>query len=526
MYHWKDTKTHKAIKQSDNNTKLLIDNLQPDSLLLLFGDHGSKLDGSHSEGESKEELEAGLFTYSKKKFTFREFKYPQNLPLKTQELIKMLGPTLDIDFLNRKGFKQIDKVPTMSAIFNLPIPHNNLGIIIPEMLHYDCNVVDCLYNLFMEYILNIAQIVNYVDAYEAEYKQMERQKVALNKIVEELKKELPKIMAGSNRILEAEKEYLKGKPMSEKTKNEYIAFVKDLFRLMKSIRTTLEANAHEFNMERYIIKMSSIYASYAIRISITICIILSLILITISTKQEVKELLIHSITEGYPQLMLIVLLVVILVNMDQIMSFFAIVYGVLLWCIMTLGKLCWMYKDKIRELLLKEKYWLSTVLSIGVMIATWVYFFIEGQNYDGIFRTFVWVLFIANLVVYFNARMRDISLLMILIVLIVFLAFYQACYLRRCKFLIINYFICSIIPTILFLCLGLYLILKKVSRKINVIVRVTFILCLILSTTGMLHYQAGEVDDSLKNSYFTHILLPRLVFALSVFQMLYIVFRN
>jgi hypothetical protein len=31
-------------------------------LVLIFGDHGSRRDGSHSRG-SKEELEAGLFTY-------------------------------------------------------------------------------------------------------------------------------------------------------------------------------------------------------------------------------------------------------------------------------------------------------------------------------------------------------------------------------------------------------------------------------------------------------------------------------
>jgi len=522
-YLWENPKTHEAIKQGDYNTKLLIDSLQSDSLLLVFGDHGSKSDGSHS-GASKEELEAGLFTYSKKNFTFREFKYPQNLPLRIQELIKILGPALDIDFLNREGFKQIDTVPTMSAIFNLPIPHNNLGVLIPEMLHYNCNVVDCLYNLFMEYIINIAQVTNYVDAYEAKLKRMGHQKAALNEIVEELKKELPKIMVDSNKIFEAEKEYIKGRPMSEETKNEYITFVKDLFRLMKPIRATLTVNAYEFEIERHLINMNSIYCSYVIRMLITISIILSLILITISTKQEVTELFTHSITKGYPHLMLILLLIVTLVNIEQIVSFFPIVCGVLLWCIITLGKLCWMYRDKIRELVLEEKYWLSTVLSIVVMIGTYIYLMLEVKHYDGIVRTFLYALLIINLLIYFNARMRNIPLLMILIVLIVFFASYQACYLSRCKFLIINYFICSVIPTILFSYLGLYLILKRVSREINVIVKMTFISFLILSTTGMLYYQIGELDDSFKSSYFTHILLPRLVFALSCFQMLYLIF--
>jgi hypothetical protein len=40
----------------------------------------------------------------------------------------------------------------------------------------------------------------------------------------------------------------------------------------------------------------------------------------------------------------------------------------------------------------------------------------------------------------------------------------------------------------------------------------------------MLHYQIGELDGSYKSSYFTHIFIPRLVYALSGLQMLYLIF--
>ncbi|KAK9466434.1 hypothetical protein V1512DRAFT_226081 [Lipomyces arxii] len=79
-----------------------------DTLLVVLGDHGMDLKGDHG-GDSQGEVEAGLFLYSSRQF---------------------LSPSDEIGTVN-----QIDFVPTLSVLLDLPVPFNNLGSpIIPAML--------------------------------------------------------------------------------------------------------------------------------------------------------------------------------------------------------------------------------------------------------------------------------------------------------------------------------------------------------------------------------------------------------
>ena len=511
--------TRKALIDADADIKFMIDTIQSDFILMTFGDHGTRREGGHG-GETKEELESGLFAYSKKGFTFREFNNPKKLPLHKQELLKILGSAFDANFLNRKELRQVDDVPTVAAILNLPIPFCNQGIIMPEVLHYDCNVADCLYQLFMEHILNYVQVMNYAETYVSKYGQMHNQKVVLDNTFQTIKQETIQIIKASNKILDAERDHVKGTKMNEQTKIQYINFVKDMFNTMNTVRTTLRANKLAFDKQRYYFDKTYLYFGYTIQILVTICLLLGFILLSISDKVPVSFN--HVIIEKYPSLILIVLFMIIFFNLDYAGYFFVLVFGLCLWCIISLGKICWNYKNAIRELIVEEKYWISVVLSVGTIVVIWVYFMKNGHDNLPILRTGFYIITSTNLLLFLRYDIRNLKHIMAAASFIVFGISYEYCYVNHHIFLADSYLVCSILPTILFLILGLYIIIKRLSRDIYPRVRLAFALTLILSTIGMFYYQIGELDDSFKNNYFTCIVVPRFIFSIALFQMIYL----
>lgn len=89
------------------------------TLLLLMGDHGMNDLGNHG-GSSKGETSPGLILASP---IFRQISESRGCP-----------QNYNSDFEYYSRIFQIDLVPTLSALFNFPIPKNNLGVIIPEVL--------------------------------------------------------------------------------------------------------------------------------------------------------------------------------------------------------------------------------------------------------------------------------------------------------------------------------------------------------------------------------------------------------
>ncbi|KAG7194995.1 mannose-ethanolamine phosphotransferase gpi13 [Scheffersomyces spartinae] len=94
-----------------------ISQIDDDTLLIVFGDHGMDSTGNHG-GDSKDELEAALFMYSKQ-----------------QKFNKKSNSSYDISNQgnNYRMVNQIDLVSTISLLLGLPIPHNNLGTPIDEL---------------------------------------------------------------------------------------------------------------------------------------------------------------------------------------------------------------------------------------------------------------------------------------------------------------------------------------------------------------------------------------------------------
>ncbi|ODV88010.1 hypothetical protein CANARDRAFT_193846 [[Candida] arabinofermentans NRRL YB-2248] len=112
---------HHAMKQKlnqmDTVVQDLINSIDDDTLLIVFGDHGMDSTGNHG-GESQDEVESTLFMYSKKKHFGR-----------------VDNSSYDIGNLgkNYRSVNQIDLVPTLASLMGIPIPFNNLGSPVKEV---------------------------------------------------------------------------------------------------------------------------------------------------------------------------------------------------------------------------------------------------------------------------------------------------------------------------------------------------------------------------------------------------------
>ncbi|CCF55611.1 hypothetical protein KAFR_0A01730 [Kazachstania africana CBS 2517] len=121
-------------REMDQIVGKLYDNLDEDTLLIVMGDHGMNDAGNHG-GSSAGETSAGLVFFSKK---LSKFKIP----------IRQLNARLPItsnssDYQYLTQVQQMDLVPTLAALYNVPIPKNSVGVIIPDFLQLlDPNIID------------------------------------------------------------------------------------------------------------------------------------------------------------------------------------------------------------------------------------------------------------------------------------------------------------------------------------------------------------------------------------------------
>ncbi|XP_050294404.1 GPI ethanolamine phosphate transferase 3 [Anthonomus grandis grandis] len=117
----------------------VIETMDDNSILFVIGDHGMTVTGDHG-GESLDEIEAAMFVHSKR-------------PLQT---------------LSRKtSVKQVDLVPTLAAILGIPIPFQNLGILIRDVLPIGLNQSNAWQMPLFSLWGNLLQVVRYIRTYEA-----------------------------------------------------------------------------------------------------------------------------------------------------------------------------------------------------------------------------------------------------------------------------------------------------------------------------------------------------------------------
>ena len=145
----KDTMKAK-LTQMDEVLRRVVDLLDDDTLLVLLGDHGMDPKGNHG-GDSELETAAALWLYSKDPpltGDLRDEKLLETWPTYTSP-----GSRTALRHIN-----QIDLLPTLTYLLGLPIPFNNLGMVVPEVFS---NLAD----LETATRLNTRQIIHYLEEY-------------------------------------------------------------------------------------------------------------------------------------------------------------------------------------------------------------------------------------------------------------------------------------------------------------------------------------------------------------------------
>ncbi|XP_078484396.1 GPI ethanolamine phosphate transferase 3, catalytic subunit-like [Ciona intestinalis] len=129
------------LKQMDEMLRLVVEEMDDKTLLLVMGDHGMTQTGDHG-GDSVDETTSALFAYS---------------PLGG------FDGSLGNDLCMGDGVQQVDLVPTLSFIFNTPIPSSNLGTVVTDL--FDPNTTN--HQDMLE--VNLDQIETYLTNYNEKF---------------------------------------------------------------------------------------------------------------------------------------------------------------------------------------------------------------------------------------------------------------------------------------------------------------------------------------------------------------------
>jgi len=132
----------RKLTEADKTIEYVFNNMSPDTLLVVFGDHGMTKSGDHG-GDSTNEIEAGIVLITKSS------KRPiPSTPPPFQCISKLNSP---------QSVSQIDLVPTLSHLLGLPIPFSSIGQIFPKFLP---SVI------YSEALMNnVAQVYRYITEY-------------------------------------------------------------------------------------------------------------------------------------------------------------------------------------------------------------------------------------------------------------------------------------------------------------------------------------------------------------------------
>ncbi len=133
------------MREYDSLLLMLVNHLPPDSLLLLFGDHGMTDDGEHG-GSSKEELMSGLFIYTNS--------HGRELDGGDRHIHQH-------NIVNPPEVYQIDLVPTLSLLLDIPIPFSNVGKVITNPFfsrYFNRPILEILQE-------SSGQLIRYIESY-------------------------------------------------------------------------------------------------------------------------------------------------------------------------------------------------------------------------------------------------------------------------------------------------------------------------------------------------------------------------
>ncbi|GAA5981293.1 hypothetical protein JCM10908_004056 [Rhodotorula pacifica] len=138
--------TTRKLQETNRLLEDVVERMSDDTLLVVVGDHGMTDRGDHG-GDSREEVDAALWIYSKKPVIDHSW-FRRTLDSPQHPLASLyanakdahdLGDRFDLVWPDKallspsRSVSQIDLVPTLSLLLGLPIPFGNLGVPIPEL---------------------------------------------------------------------------------------------------------------------------------------------------------------------------------------------------------------------------------------------------------------------------------------------------------------------------------------------------------------------------------------------------------
>ncbi|EGR33902.1 hypothetical protein IMG5_031830 [Ichthyophthirius multifiliis] len=167
----------------DEIVRNIIDRMKDDDLFILLSDHGMTDDGNHG-GDSKIETESIIFGYKKSGF------------YKNDAINNYNDKFLNV-------VDQIDICSTLSMLLAIPIPFNNLGIIINDF--YSSSV--SLDQIIEDYYNNLIQIDKYLNKIQNEQNKFSSENfIILKEIIENCKEDY-KTMQNTNYQNQQQKQY-------------------------------------------------------------------------------------------------------------------------------------------------------------------------------------------------------------------------------------------------------------------------------------------------------------------------------
>lgn len=155
---------HAKLRQMNDVLERTAANLPVNTLLLVFGDHGMNDNGDHGGG-SDVEVNSALFAYSRDRpLTDLRFAVSND---------NRIVPESDHEAI--RSIQQIDLVPTMSFLLDVPIPYGNLGAVNPELAfgmdfsgcrdHTHASSSYSLWQAIIAMHINAGQMMRYLEEY-------------------------------------------------------------------------------------------------------------------------------------------------------------------------------------------------------------------------------------------------------------------------------------------------------------------------------------------------------------------------
>ncbi|KAG1175589.1 hypothetical protein G6F70_000449 [Rhizopus microsporus] len=192
----------RKLDQMNTVIERILDQVDNNTLFILMGDHGMSPEGDHG-GESLEELMSTLFIHSGRPLGLgshpepQENTYYRHLFERVHDArmnklgydIKAISERLRYDASSYPVVAQVNLVPTLSYLLQVPIPFGNLGAIIPDLLLPDKPSNNKIYNLLHivgQFRINALQVYDYLIHYSQQTRQPDFSTTQLGPILKHL----------------------------------------------------------------------------------------------------------------------------------------------------------------------------------------------------------------------------------------------------------------------------------------------------------------------------------------------------